>query len=72
MKKEKSSTNIWIWFIVLFALWQLFKFSVLRENGFIKKLFTPEKNKELIEENRKERMKELIDKIIKEKNLKKD
>ena len=72
MKKEKSSTNIWIWFFVLFALWQLFKFGVLRENGFIKKLFTPEKNKELIEENRKERMKELIDKIIKEKNLKKD
>ena len=35
MKKEKSSTNIWIWFIVLFALWQLFKFGVLRD-GFKK------------------------------------
>ena len=35
MKKKKSSTNFWIWFIVLFALWQLFKFGVLRD-GFKK------------------------------------
>ena len=70
MKKKKSSTNIWIWFIVLFALWQLFKFGVLRD-GFKKEPFTPEKNKEMSEED-KERMKELIDKMIKEKNLKKN
>ena len=35
MKKKKSSTNFWIWFFVLFALWQLFKFGVLRD-GFKK------------------------------------
>ena len=35
MKKDKSTANIWIWFIVLFALWQLFKFGVLRD-GFKK------------------------------------
>ena len=47
MKKKKSSTNFWIWFIVLFALWQLFKFGVLRENGFIKKLVVEEGKCEL-------------------------
>jgi len=67
IKTKKSSTNIWIWFIVLFALWQLFKFGVLRD-GFKKEPFTPEKNKELDSD----KMKEIIEKIIKEKNLKKD
>ena len=66
-KIKKSSTNIWIWFILLFALWQLFKFGVLRD-GFKKEPFTSEKNKELDSD----KMKEMIDKIIKEKNLKKD
>ena len=66
-KIKKSSTNIWIWFILLFALWQLFKFGVLRD-GLKKESFTSEKNKEL----ESDKMKEMIDKIIKEKNLKKD
>ena len=59
--------NIWIWFIILFALWQLFKFGILRDE-FKKKPFTPERNKELDSD----KMKEMIEKMIKEKNLKKD
>ena len=37
MKRKKTSSfvPIWVWFIVLFALWQLFKFGVLRD-GFKK------------------------------------
>lgn len=66
-KMKKSSTNIWIWFIVLFVLWQVFKFGVLRD-GFKKEPFTPERNKEL----NRDKMKEMIEKMIKEKNLKKD
>ena len=34
-KKTSSFVPIWVWFIVLFALWQLFKFGVLRD-GFKK------------------------------------
>lgn len=67
MKKKKFSSNIWVWFIVLFALWQLFKYGVIYD-GFKKEPFTPERNKEIDSD----KMKEMIEKMIKEKNLKKD
>ena len=62
MKKEKSTTNIWIWFIVLFALWQLFKFGVLRD-GFKneKKEMTPQERIEMFEKLKKRMEKNKIE-----------
>ena len=62
MKKKKSSTNFWIWFIVLFALWQLFKFGVLRD-GFKKekKEMTPQERIEMFERLKKRMEKNKIE-----------
>ena len=27
MRKKKSKTNIWIWFFIIFSLWQFFKYA---------------------------------------------
>ena len=66
-KKTNSFVPVWFWFIVLFGLWQLFKYGVIND-GFKKEPFTPETNKEID----RDKMKEMIEKMIKERNLKKD
>ena len=62
MKKKKSTMNIWIGFIILFLLWQLFKFGVLRD-GFKneKKEMTPQERIELFERFKKHMEKNKIE-----------
>jgi len=62
MKKKKSTMNIWIGFIILFLLWQLFKFGVLRD-GFKneKKEMTPQERIEMFERLKKRMEKNKIE-----------
>ena len=62
MKKKKSTMNIWIGFIILFLLWQLFKFGVLRD-GFKneKKEMTPQEKIEMFERLKKRMEKNKIE-----------
>tara|TARA_Y100000816_G_C25801773_1_gene419921 strand:- start:267 stop:455 length:189 start_codon:yes stop_codon:yes gene_type:complete len=62
MKKKKSTMNIWIGFIILFLLWQLFKFGVLRD-GFKneKKEMTPQERIEMFEKLKKRMEKNKIE-----------
>ena len=62
MRKKKSTMNIWIGFIILFLLWQLFKFGVLRD-GFKneKKEMTPQERIEMFEKLKKRMEKNKIE-----------
>ena len=62
MKMKKSTMNIWIGFIILFLLWQLFKFGVLRD-GFKneKKEMTPQERIEMFERLKKRMEKNKIE-----------
>lgn len=63
MRKKKSKTNIWIWFFIIFSLWQFFKYAHVFD------WFEPSEKKTKNEFD-SEKMKDLIDKMIKEKKIK--
>lgn len=69
MKKKKTSSfvPIWVWALVIILLFQIGKLAY--RNDWFK---ADNNSKKEMSEKDKERMKEIIDKIIKEKNLKKN
>lgn len=66
-KKNNSFVPIWVWVLIIIFLFQIGKLAY--RNDWFK---ADNNSKKEMSEEDKERMKEIIDKMIKEKNLKKN